>query len=184
MRNQTTILLLLLVLCGIFAVLRFLPQPVPHVEIPQTPEPHRPPPQETATPIQPEPRPFAVWQTNLQTDSLTLSAQNKNHPKALFDKHLPALLTGKEGSYSNLTDLFQNSGSTPVNLRSDWITPYLLPGRSLPSLRMQFIKNLETGEYQPSGSMIALPGKGLEAGYEVSPGTDEQKATLQWKKSF
>ena len=78
----------------------------------------------------------------------------------------------------------QDGSSRNLNIRSDWIAPYLFPDHTLPSLRMSLVTDPETGEIRISGGSLILPGTSLEAGYEIDPNTDEHKATLQWKKSF
>jgi hypothetical protein len=112
------------------------------------------------------------------------SAREQPLPKRVLMKKLPELLAEKEGSYTNLNDLLKHDGTFSVDLRSEWATRYLFPGRSLPNLRVRISENPETGEYQPAGGALTLPGGSLEAGYEVNPETEESKATLQWKKSF
>ena len=78
----------------------------------------------------------------------------------------------------------QSGSSRNLNIRSDWIAPYLFMDHTLPSLRMRLVTDPETGEIRISGGSFILPGTSLEAGYEIDPNTDEHKATLQWKKSF
>jgi hypothetical protein len=102
----------------------------------------------------------------------------------VFTKALPKLIADKEGSYTNLSELFRSDGTVSVDLQSDWAARRLFPSRNLPALRVRIIKNPETGEYEPVGGALTLPGGSWEAGFEVDPARDENKATLQWKKSF
>lgn len=113
-----------------------------------------------------------------------LPNRNKNLSEKIMIKTLPALFSGEEGSYSDVTELFGGNSPRSTDLRSDWMTKHLLPGRNLPLLRMRILQDPFTGEYRISGGAVALPGTGLEAGYETESGTDDYKTTLQWKKSF
>lgn len=92
----------------------------------------------------------------------------------------------RQGSYTNFSDIFRNqNGSGGLTLRSEWLSPYLLPGKDyVPDLSLRISKNPETGEYEPTGGLLGIPYSRLEAGYEVNPETEEQKAILQWKKSL
>jgi hypothetical protein len=93
-------------------------------------------------------------------------------------------ISERPGSYTNLNELFESDETFSVDLQSGWATDCLFPERNLPGFRLRIIRNLETGEYKPSGGAVTLPGGSWEAGYETDPGTGENKATLQWKKSF
>lgn len=101
-----------------------------------------------------------------------------------MNKTLPKLMDGKEGSYTNLTDLLKTGEPHKLDLNSNWTATHLFPNRTLPLMSMQVIQNPDTGEYRISGGTLALPGTGLEAGYEAEFNSDERKTTLQWKKSF
>jgi hypothetical protein len=78
----------------------------------------------------------------------------------------------------------QGESSRNLNIRSDWIAPYLFLDHTLPSLRMGLVTDPATGEIRISGGSLILPGTSLEAGYGIDLNTEEHKATLQWKKSF
>jgi hypothetical protein len=116
---------------------------------------------------------------------LTAAADSRENGRTLLvRKKLTEWMADKEGSYTNLNELFQSGGTFSFDVHSGWVTDYLLPDHNLPSFRVRIIKNPETGEYEPVGGVLTLPGLPLEAGYETDPVTDENKATLQWKKSF
>lgn len=134
----------------------------------------------------PQPAPVEPPQTDRfqgpSTDRNLAVIQNKTQSTGRF-KTFPSVFKEQEGSSANFISLF---GDDPfgVDLRSDWMTSSFFPGRDLPVLRMKLIQDPNTGTYRLSGGGIELPGNGLEAGYETDPGTDDYKATLQWKKSF
>jgi hypothetical protein len=182
MRKQTTVLLILMVLSGVIAILHFLPQPVPVPDSPNEPvaQPYifrLPAPQET---------PFSrdLLRKRPLPNLPLYSSRSEPLPEKLANKALPKLLAGKEGSYTNLTDLFKGNESPSVDLRSDWIASHLFPNRTLPLLQMRINEDPDTGEYRISGGALTLPDTGFEAGYEAGLNNDERKATLQWKKSF
>ena len=169
-----------MILSGVVAVLHFRPameadsQQIPNAQ-PYTDEQSAP----NETPVTP-----TILRTAPVPDLPGFSSRQENFPEMLINKALPKLLANKEGSYTNLTDLFKGDGSSSLDLRSDWMATHLFPNRTLPLLRMRINKDPLTGEYRISGGAIALPGTGIEAGYETEINSDERKATLQWKKSF
>ncbi|MBI9020425.1 MAG: hypothetical protein JEZ10_04125 [Verrucomicrobia bacterium] len=165
----------MLILCGLIGILRFLPRQSEPVWQGRA----------TKAPL-PTGVPFAApdLHTERTPDALWLPGSREPLPEKLIRKTGSKLLADKEGSYTNLTDVFRGNTAPSVELRSDWIAPYLFPGRPLPGLRMRVIKNPETGDYQLSGGALALPRTGLEAGYETELNSEEYKATLHWKKSF
>lgn len=177
MRKQTTALLILLALSGVLAVLHFLQQPSP------VPEPDEPS-SDTRTPM-PE-TPFL--RTVLHTEPLAglpgFSSRQESLSEKLINNTLPGLLAGKEGSYTNLTALLKTGEPRKLDLNSNWMATHLFPNRTLPLLSMRITQDPDTGEYRISGGTLALPGTGLEAGYEADLNSNERKATLQWKKSF
>ncbi len=185
MRKQTTdllILLILLILCGIITVLHFLPQPPPVPDSSGIPaaQPYL---HGTSTPQE---TPFS--RDILRTDPIpglpAFSSRPKGHPEKIINKTLPKLLADKEGSYTNLTDLLNAKEPRTLDLNSNWLATRFFPNRTLPLMRMRVLQDPATGEYRISGGALALPGTGLEAGYEAELNSDERKATLQWKKSF
>ena len=187
MRNKTIILMLfLLLLCG---VLWFVHNPPP---LPQ-PETAAPETVELVQSASTSTVPSATAETGFSKvpfftgplpDLSVNSGSGGPFREWVATKELSKLLADKEGSYTNLNDLFRGDGTFSVDLRSEWATRYFFPNRRLPGLRVRIIRNPETGEYEPAGGTLILPGGSLEAGYEVNPSTDENKATLQWKKSF
>ena len=175
MRKQTLILFLLLILCGSLLTLQLLTKPVKTTIPARTPE--MPMQNETLFPA-----------TDRQSPPLpkypSLSNDREKRSEKLVNKALPLLLKEKLGSYTNLSDLFKSNAAQKMELRSDWIAPYLLPGHNLPDLRLRAIRNPETGDIQFSGGTITLPLTGFEAGYEEGLNADEHKTFLQWKKSL
>lgn len=169
-------------LSGLVVILHFLSQLVPIPDSSATPveQPYIfriPVPQET---------PFSrdIQRKNPLPNLPARSSRPERLPEKLANNALPKLFSGKEGSYTNLTDLLKGDGSSSVDLQSDWIASHLFPNRTLPLLSMRIDEDPDTGEYRISGGALALPGTGLEAGYEADLNSDERKATLQWKKSF
>jgi hypothetical protein len=90
---------------------------------------------------------------------------------------------GTEYSSSRFPSVFQGD-TQGMDLHSKWLTARLFPDRALPALRLRIMRNPETGEYEPAGGSVGIPGTGLEAVYDAIPSTEEQKAILQWRKSF
>lgn len=183
MRKQTTVLLILLTLSGVIALLHFLPHP-PQVPASSLTLDDEPPADTRSRALAETP----VSRTFLHTEPLTglpaFSSQQKSLSEKLVNKALPKLLAGKEGSYTNLTDLMNPGEPRELDLNSNWMAAHLFPNRTLPLMRMRVIQDPDTGEYLISGGALALPGTGLEAGYETELNSNEHKATLQWKKSF
>lgn len=182
MRIQTTVLLLLLLLTGLLWFVRIPLKTVPIFGTSETvaiPEP-----EDAAGPILQE-WPVPSYQqafSNLPVIEPTVE-QGRFHDR-LFNSPLTNSLKSRSGSYTNLSDFFQGDATFSADLQSRWLLPYLFPDRDLPELRMRITKDPETGEYRISGGGLSLPKTGLEAGYEVEFGSDEHKATLQWKKEF
>jgi hypothetical protein len=177
MRKQTTVLLMLLILSGVIAVLHFLPQPPPVTDFSRTPDEPKMPMSEA---------PFS--RNFLQTEPLAglpgFSSHQESLSEKLVNKTLPKLLANKEGSYTNLTDLLTTGEPRKLDLNSNWMATHLFPSRTLPLMSMRVTQDPDTGEYRISGGSLAVPGTGLEAGYETELNSNERKATLQWKKSF
>jgi hypothetical protein len=175
MRKQTAVLLFLLGLSvTVFLLRSFLPSR-PGVA-PARPVETEAPPQ---SPLFRRERPAgSPAEFTVPSDALSRIKEQS------LSRALPRLFEGKGGSYTNLGDLFQGDGSREIAFRSDWISPYLFRNRNLPTLRMRVIQNPQTGQYRISGSSLALPGTGLEAGYEAELNSEEYKAAIQWKKSF
>jgi len=160
----------------------FLPQPPP------VPNPSGTPAAQLYILGAPIPQETPFSRDILRTDPIpglpAFSSRPESRPEKLINKTLPKLMAGKEGSYTNLTGLFKGDGASSVDLNSNWMATRLFPNRTLPLLRMRIDEDPDTGEYRISGGALALPGTGLEAGYETEFNSDERKATLQWKKSF
>jgi hypothetical protein len=102
----------------------------------------------------------------------------------LLNRALPLVFSETEGSYTDLGGLFQSKAPAGVDLRSEWVAPYLFPDRNLPSLRLRVLQDPATGEFRLSGGSVALPGSSFEAGYETDLNREEQRGILQWRKSF
>jgi hypothetical protein len=164
------------------AMLHFLPQPPPSPNSSHTPEmrPH------VEFPVSQE-SPFSrsiIRSSDQISDLPSFSDRRESLSGNLINRTLPKLLANKEGSYTNLTDLLKTGEPRKLDLNSNWMATHLFPNRTLPLMRMRVIQDSDTGEYRISGGALALPGTGLEAGYEAEFNSDEHKATLQWKKSF
>lgn len=143
-------------------------------------------PTETNKPDQAE----VVFPATYQSDGTNLpslfvqSNSTKRFSNRFINQTLPRALKTREGSYTNLAELFTGKDSASIELKSDWITPYLFYGHRLQGIRLRIGKNPETDEYQFSGGSVDIPFTRFEAGYETELETEEYKATLQWKKSF
>ncbi|QHI70247.1 hypothetical protein [Tichowtungia aerotolerans] len=184
MRNQTTVLLILLVLTGLLV---FVPTPEQSVPTLEKTEPTPTATQENLTNVFHEelslPVPF--YQTAASNlPALDESPAPPSLQDRLFSSPLTNTLQSRTGSYTNLSDLFQNDGSFSTELQSSWLTPYLFPNRTLPELRLRVVKDPETDQYRISGGALSLPQSGLEAGYELEMDNENYKATIQWKKEF
>jgi hypothetical protein len=180
MRKQTAVLLILLVLSGLITVL--------HVRIPPVPNSSHTPeiPLYGEFPASQE-SPFSrsiVRSSDQIADLPSFSGRRESLSANLINRALPKLIANKEGSYTNLTDLLKTGEPRKLDINSDWMATRLFPNRTLPLMSMRVIRDPDTGEYRISGGALALPGTGLEAGYEAEFNSDERKATLQWKKSF
>ncbi|MFA5687846.1 MAG: hypothetical protein WC959_01645 [Kiritimatiellales bacterium] len=128
--------------------------------------------------------PLADWRTNIDIPALPATrGSRETFADKILQNTLAEVAKSSAGSYSNFSD-FISGGSSEININSGWITPYLFPHLALPLFRLRFAENPETGDYEFSGGAITLPAGGWEAGYETVPGTEEQKATIQWKKDF
>jgi len=170
MRKQTVVLLFLIGL----SVLTFLL----HTRLPSRPaaEPAGEPAGLEEVEI---PRFHSVFTRDHATDSPTEFQTPPDKLEQPLTLALPLLFeTREDGS------LIQGESSRNLNLRSDWIAPYLFLDHNLPILRMRLVTDPETGEILISGGTLALPVTGLEAGYETELNSEAHKATLQWKKSF
>ncbi|MCU0857700.1 MAG: hypothetical protein MUC65_04775 [Pontiellaceae bacterium] len=110
--------------------------------------------------------------------------RNQDLSEQFMIRALPALFNSQEGSASDAAELFGGGGPRNVELNSEWLIKHLISSQALPSLRLRVLQDPFTGEYRISGGAVALPGSGLEAGYETETDSDGYKATLQWKKSF
>lgn len=184
MRKQTTILLTLLLLSGLLWLIQPVHAPIPTVEKTQPIE--KTTPKDTPNVFSKEPAlPIPFYQaatSNLPEFSASPPPQSLQ--EKLFSSPFTNALQRREGSYSELSDLFQGDGTFSADLQSSWLTPYLFPNLSLPELRVRVVKDPETGEYRISGGALSLPQSGLEAGYELEMDNENYKATLQWKKEF
>ena len=170
MRKQTVVLLFLLGLSVLVSLL--------HTRLPSCPAAE--PVGEPAAPEEVEIPPFHSVFT--RDHAAGFPAEFQTPPDKLEQSMtlvLPLLFEPREDGAP-----IQGGSSRNLDIRSDWIAPYLFMDHTLPSLRMRLVTDPETGEIRISGGSFILPGTSLEAGYEIDPNTDEHKATLQWKKSF
>ena len=186
MRRQTTILLLLLVLSGVAGLIHFLPQTTPH---PGKSEHQQPAVSESSKEREQVSSNKSLnftgnFPTNQRSNTFIQPKARTPFPKQLINKTLPGMLESRTGSYTAVSGPFQNRGPSPIGLRSDWVMPRLFPKKSIPSVHLRIIKNPVTGEYQPVGGSLRLPGTGFEANYETKLNSEDHEATLQWKISF
>ena len=199
MRKKQTVRFVVLLLCGgVWLFYRQIrePETVPpakyhenSLELESPPDDFSAIPEPETLPENPVPEigglPVPAYRRGVTRD---LSVPPENRPERseqVMGRALPFLFSGAEGSHTNLSGLFQRDESTRVDLRSEWLAPYLFPGRSLPIVRLRIIRNPEDGEYRVSGGTVALPWwSSFEAGYETDLSRDEHRSILQWKKSF
>lgn len=186
MRKQTIILLMLLILCGATWLIVHRPGGVPPEAAGPEPEEQQPPVMRSADRSVPEE--FDLPGIPALSGSLPELSGNGGSQdtilRRVMTEKLPALLADKEGSYTRPDEILQNNNPFSVDVQSDWALRYFFPETTLPNLSLRIIKNPETGEYEPAGGALTLPGGAWEAGYEIDPESGESKATLQWKKSF
>jgi hypothetical protein len=182
MRKQTVILVILLIAAAVlFAVHRRIvsaefPSRVKPVEIDVDPALAEPP---TGIPNR------LVFDDPREIADIRFSPSPSGGLKQTAKDSFYRYAEKRQGSYTNFSNLFRNqNGEGGLTLRSEWFTPYLPGKRGLPDMSLRIIKNPKTGEYEAAGGNIGIPYSPLEAGYEVDPGTEEQKAVLQWKKTF
>lgn len=186
MRKKQTIRFVVLLLCGgLWLFYRQISEPetVPPVKY------HKNSPETEALPEDPVPEigglPVPAYRMGIPRELSVPPEDRPERSKQVLDKALPFLFSGSEGSHTNLSGLFQRDGPGGVDLRSEWIAPYLFPGRNLPTVRLRILRNPESGEYRVSGGTVALPWwSSFEVGYETDLSRDEHRSILQWKKSF
>ncbi|HKL23098.1 MAG TPA: hypothetical protein VJ904_14925 [Tichowtungia sp.] len=186
MRKQTVILLIVLILCGAIWLAVQRPAAKPPEAVGPVPEEPPPPVLRSANPsVSAE---FDLPEIPALSGSLPELSGKPVRQDTFLDRimneQLPALLADKEGSYTRAGELYQSDNPFSVDVQSDWALRYFFPETPLPNLSLRIIQNPETGEYEPAGGALTLPGGAWEAGYEIDPETGENKATLQWKKSF
>jgi hypothetical protein len=143
----------------------------------------------TALPEEPETHPFrSVFERErynaFYSELQTPPDQLRRVMEQSLNRALPLFFKGDEGSSTDIGELFQRGDPGTPELRSQWMLPYLFPGRNLPSLRLRVTYDPVTGEPRISGGFLASPRGSFEAGYEAEAGSEEYRATLQWKKSF
>jgi len=129
-------------------------------------------------------RPLPPYRTEIETGLFVTPANRPALSGRLLNRALPLVFSEPEGSYTDLGGLFQSKAPAGVDLRSEWVAPYLFPDRNLPSLRLRLLQDPVTGEFHLSGGSIALPSSSVEAGYETDLNREEHRGVIQWRKSF
>ena len=128
--------------------------------------------------------PLPPYRKEIETGLFVTLGDRPSFTGRLLNRALPMVFSETEGSYTELEDLFQSKAPAGVDLRSEWVAPYLFPNRNLPSLRLRILQDPVTGEFNLSGGSVALPGSSLEAGYETDLNREEHRGVIQWRKSF